>query len=134
MTFFLKAVRAFGLTGSPASLSFWALSVLAIAGFCGLFAVARRSAGGVIRTMLEKLELEPGVTEVPALRMETSFDSVEKPLCLSSEGTMELPPDRSQFGSKDGAEMRWSWTSRVLTMAKGAVGDCRGKDGDLIME
>jgi len=134
MTFFLKAVKAFGLAGSPASLSFWAGSVLAVAGFCGLFAVARRSASGVIRMILEKLTLQPGVTELPSLPMEISFDSVEKPLVHSSDGTLDLPRDGSHFGSTDSAEKRWSWTSRVLTMAKGAIGDRRGKDGDLIME
>jgi len=66
MTFFLKAVRAFGLAGSLASPSFWAGSVLAMVGFCGLFAVARRSAGGgVIRTILEKLTLQPAAEMLP---------------------------------------------------------------------
>jgi len=141
MTFFLKAAKTFGITGSPGNLSAWAGCVLAVAGFCGLFAVARRSAGGVIRSILERTTLDPSyVTELecPALPMERSFDSSEKPLVLNSEFTADLPPQVSSrdYSNKDRVGDRRSWTGRVLAMAKG-VGDWRGKerrDGDFIME
>lgn len=134
MTFFLSAAKTFGLTGSPTSLSAWAGSVLAVAGICGLFAVARRSVGGIIRVVLEKT-LNPAMDELacPPLPMEhrhqwsqrqreRSFDSVEKPLVLNSEYTQDLPMEDSGLG--DG---RRSWTGKVLAMAKGTMGDWRGK-------
>lgn len=133
MTFFLKAAKTFGLTGSPGSLSFWAGSVLAVAGFCGLFAVARRSAGGVVRKMLER----HGVAELelPALQMETSFDSVDKPLVIRSDSVDLTPRDHPpRMYSRESAGLRRSWTGRMIAMAKGAIFDWRGKDRDIIME